>query len=285
MMAFSDERLLTYTFAEKQHSYTARDAILYALGLGLGSNPLDTTDLHFLNENGLRVLPTFAVTLASPGLWVKEPELSIDWVRLVHSAQEAIFHTPLPAQATVIGQARIASVIDRGADRGAEAVVERSIIDSYERQVYCTIRQTLLLRGNGGFASKPTARVQRPAQTERAPDLTATFDISPRAALIYRLSGDWNPLHIDAEIAARAGFSRPILHGLCSYGIAGWIVLKALSEADPARLKSLSLSFAGPVYPGDRLDFSLWRDKMRIDFKATANGRVVLDQGLAELSE
>lgn len=284
MSAFSAERLLAHRFAERTHRYAERDAILYALGVGLGRDPVDPVDLAFLDETRLDVLPTFGVTLASPGMWVKEPALGINWVKLVHSAQAATFHAPLPPSAEVIGTARIASVTDRGADRGAEVVVERRITDAATATQYCTVRQTLLLRGNGGFAPQPAPRPARQPLPERAPDAVVSFDISPRAALIYRLSGDWNPLHISPEVAARAGFARPILHGLCSYGIAGWMVLRVFGGAEPTRLKSLSLRFAGPVVPGDRLEFSLWKSGPRIDFTATTAGRIVLDQGLAELA-
>lgn len=284
MSGFSAERLLAHRFEARRHAYAPRDAILYALGVGLGRDPVDPVDLAFLDETRLSVLPTFAATLASPGLWVKEPSLGIDWVRLVHAAQAAEFQAPLPPSAEVTGAARVASVTDHGAERGAEVVVERTIADAASGRIHCTLRQTLLLRGNGGFAARPAPRPAREPVPERAPDATAAFDVSPRAALIYRLSGDWNPLHIDPAVAARAGFPRPILHGLCSYGIAGWIVLKTVAAGEPARLKSLAARFAGPVVPGDRLDFALWRSGARVDFTARVGPRIVLDQGVAELS-
>ncbi len=282
-MSFSAEALLAHRFPAVRHTYEARDAILYALGLGLGRDPLDEADLAFLDETRLRVLPTFAVTLASPGLWVKEPRLSIDWVRLLHVAQTATFLAPLPPAATVIGEAHIASVTDRGADRGAEVVVERTIRDAADGWIYCRLEQTLLLRGNGGFAATPAPRPAKLTPPNRPPDLSVGFETSPRAALIYRLSGDWNALHIDPATARRAGFERPILQGLASYGIAGRVVLSAFCEGRPERLSELALRFAAPVTPGERLDFDLWRDGGTIVFVARVGDRVVLDQGRAEI--
>ncbi len=281
--AFSAEALLAHRFPEIRHRYTERDAILYALGTGLGGDPADPQDLAYLFETGLAVLPTLAVTLSSPGLWVKDPALGIDWVRLLHVAQTARFEAALPPQGEVVGTARVASVVDRGADRGAEVVVERTIADAGTGQRYCVLEQMLLLRGNGGFAANPAPRPARAMPPDRAPDRRIPFPVSPRAALIYRLSGDWNPLHILPDVARRAGFARPILHGLASYGIAGWVVLKTFADADPARLKTLSMRFAGPVTPGDRLDFDLWRSGDAVQFQAGVGDRIVLDQGQATL--
>lgn len=281
---FSAGRLLAHRFPDIRHCYSERDAILYALGVGLGADPTDPLDLAFLFEGNLRLLPTMAVTLSSPGMWVKEPSLGIDWVKLLHVAQSARFVAPLPPRGEVVGTARVASVLDRGADRGAEIVVERTITDAGTGQRCCVLEQTLLLRGNGGFASSPAPRPTRPAPPDRAPDVQVAVPVAPRAALIYRLSGDWNPLHIVPEVARGAGFPRPILHGLASYGIAGWTVLKTIADGDPARLTALSVRFAGPVTPGDRLDFDLWRDGGTVSFQASVGGRVVLDQGQASLT-
>lgn len=281
-MGFDPQRLRDWDFGERRQGYEARDAILYALGVGL---PLaGDADLPFLYEDGLRVLPAFAVTLASPGMWPKEPALEIDWPKLLHMAQTARFHAPLPAQAEVVSRARIAELWDRGADKGSVCVVRREVADAASGLVYCTVDQTVAMRGNGGFGGAPMPRAERPAMPGRAPDHSESLRISDRAALIYRLSGDLNPLHIDPEVARRGGFARPILHGLASYGTACALVLRAFCGGDPARLTGLELRFAGVVYPGDRLDFAFWRDGARILFEARVGERVVLDQGVALLA-
>lgn len=281
--AFSAERLLAHEFPPVRHAWTERDAILYALGVGLGQDPMAGADLARLDETRLEVLPTFAVTLASPGLWVREPSLGVDWVKLLHVAQSAHFLRPLPPRGEAVGHARVAGVTDRGAERGAEMVVERRIVDGASGETLCVLEQTLLMRGNGGFAAAPAPRPVRPEMPARAADVRRSFETPPNMALVYRLSGDWNPLHIDPETACKAGFARPILHGLASYGLAGWIAATSFGET-PERLASLGVRFAGVVTPGDKVDFELWRGGKRIDFRASVDGRTVLDQGVAELA-
>ncbi|RJF89409.1 3-alpha,7-alpha,12-alpha-trihydroxy-5-beta-cholest-24-enoyl-CoA hydratase [Oleomonas cavernae] len=282
-MAIDSQQLLSWRFPQVAQHYSKHDAILYALGVGLGADPLDPTELAFLLESGLRVLPTMAVTLSTLGMWVREPALGIDWVRLVHSAQDATFHAPLPGHGDVVADARIVSVADRGAGKGAVVTLERLIKDAATQVPYCTVTQTLLLRGDGGFGGPPPAPAATPALPSRTPDVTLAIQTSPRAALIYRLSGDLNPLHADPAVAAKAGFARPILHGLASYGMAGWAVLRAFGGGEPAALRRLAVRFAGIVLPGDRLDFRLWLEGAQVLFAARVGDRTVLDQGVAEL--
>lgn len=270
--------ILGYDFGQPEESYAPRDAILYALGLGLGTDPLDAGDLRFLDERALAVLPTFAVTRCTPGMWIRDPTLGVDFGKLVHSAQWAEFPAPLRPSARVRGSARVVSLTDRGEGKGAVLVLERTIADADGGPIYCRLHQTLLLRGNGGFGGLPAPREQAVPLPDQ-PDARATFAVSPRAALIYRLSGDWNPLHLDPDVAARAGFSRPILHGLASYGIAGVAVSRALGR-DPASQAMLACRFSGVVLPGDTMTFSVWRDgDAGARFTAHVGERKVLDVG------
>lgn len=279
-MTLNPSAILAHSFAPIAQSYVQRDAILYALGIGLGADPLDAADLRFLLETELAVLPTMAVTLGSPGMWVRAPEFGIDFAKLVHSAQAARFFTPLLPTGSIVATARVASLTDRGEGKGAMLVLERSICDAASSECYCTLEQTLLLRGDGGFGGPPAPRGVSTTVPDRAPDARIVFPVSRRAALIYRLSGDWNPLHADPAAARQGGFERPILHGLASYGIAGWVIMR---DSHPARLTSLSMRFSGVVYPGDDLEFSIWRQSGKVFFEAHSNGRKVLDQGVAEL--
>ena len=264
------ELILAHHFGAVRHSYTARDAILYALGVGLGRDPLDEGDLLFLDETRLAVLPTYAVTLASPGMWLRKPEYGIDFGRLVHLAQAAEFHTALPPSGEIVGLAKIVALSDRGEGRGAVLDLERRITGA-DGVAYCTLRQTLLLRGDGGFGG-PRAEARRQPLPDRAPDLVAEVTTSPRAALIYRLSGDWNPLHLDPGFARGAGFERPILQGLASYAAAGVAVSRALGRS-PADLAALSCRFSGVVYPGETLALDIWRKADGAVFRAAAGGR------------
>ena len=271
-----------YRFSDQIHRYTPRDAILYALGIGLGRNPVDPADLQFLDERAPSVLPTFAVTLCSPGMWIRDPALGVDFARLVHSAQEAEFLSPLPTAGEVTASAKVVSLSDRGAERGAELILERIIAG--DGVTLCRLRQTLLLRGDGGFGGPPPDRPLPPAIVGE-PDIRAACPISPRSALIYRLSGDWNPLHLDPETARAAGFDRPILQGLASYGMAGVAVSRVL-ERDPSRVAHLACRFAGVVFPGDTLEFLVWRDGTNgAQFLGRVGDRTVLSNGRIAWSE
>lgn len=270
--------ILTYDFGRPEQAYTERDAILYALGLGLGADPLDRADLGFMDERSLKVLPTFAVTLCTPGMWIREPRLGVDFDKLVHSAQWAEFPAPLPPQCRVAGGAMVLSLTDRGEGRGAVLVLERTIADADSGALYCRLQQTLLLRGNGGFGGPSAARDAAPAP-DGEPNAVALYPTSPRAALIYRLSGDWNPLHFHPAAAEAAGFNRPILQGLASYGIAAVAVSKAL-DRDPASVAELECRFSGVVLPGETIAFHIWRGPADgASFSGYVGPRKVLDGG------
>lgn len=282
-MAFDPQRLLDWDFGEKSHAYAARDAIVYALGVGLPLAQGDSSDLDFLLEDRLRVLPSFAVTLATPGMWPREPALEIAWEKVLHMAHAAEFHAPLPPQARVASRARVDAIYDRGPDKGAVCLLTRDLRDADTGTLYSTIVQTVALRGEGGFGGAPLPSVARPTMPDRAPDIEITVPTSPRSALIYRLSGDLNPIHADYPAAHRAGFERPILHGLASYGTACAVIVQKFCGGDPVRMKSLDLRFCGIVMPGDRLEFSCWREADRVVFEARVGARKVMDQGVSRI--
>lgn len=283
-MRFDPQHLLDWDFGVQRHAYDARDAIVYALGIGLPIAPGESADLNFLMEDQLRVVPSFAVTLATPGMWPKCPELGINWVRVLHMAQAARFETPLPSGAEVLSRARITQLYDRGTDKGAVCVLQRQVRDASHGTLYCTIDQTIALRGNGGFGGASMPKVERPRMPARAPDHRESVRTSPRAALIYRLSGDMNPLHADYAVARKAGYPQPILHGLASYGTACAVILRAFCGGEPSRMRSLDLRFAGVVTPGDELDFSCWKEGGRVLFEVSVGDRTVIDQGVSEIA-
>ncbi len=274
-------KLRNWYFEPVTQDYNHRDAILYALGVGLGRDPLNVAELEYVYERNLCTLPTFAVTLATLGMWVKNPKTGITWNKLVHSAQRSTFHRPLPSAARVTGFARISQVWDRGPEKGAVIVVEREIRCCNSGAAYCTLEQNLMLRADGGFGgvAPPKPEVSLP---DRTPDETIRFNTSPGQAILYRLSGDWNPLHIDPEVSGKVGFSQPILHGYCSYGIAGWTASQAAQLA-PSKLRLLECQFTRPVVPGDELEFHFWNPQpQQWLFQARVGDRVVLNGGRAE---
>jgi acyl dehydratase len=277
-MTIDPGAILAHDFCETRQRYTERDVILYALGLGFGAGE---DDLPFVFETDLRVLPTFAVTLASPGMWIRAPRFGVDFTQLVHSEQRAWFHNAIPANGEIIGTARVVALTDRGIGKGAVLTLERNIRDAASGLALCTLHQTLLLRGDGGFGGTMPERAAS-GIPDRTADLTASTTLSPRAALIYRLSGDWNPLHVDPAMARAAGFNRPIMHGLGSYGIAAVAVSRA-AGASPRDIKQLACRFSGVVMPGDSLDFRIWHVFGAFAFTAYVGDRKVLDDGLLTL--
>ena len=277
--------LKSWPFADVEHSYTARDTMLYALGLGCGSDPTDPDELQFVFEENLRALPTMAVVLGGPGFWIRNEKTGADWRKILHGEQGLTLHRPLPAAGTVIGRTRIKDIIDKGRERGALMFTERSLTDKATGAPIATLASTTVMRGDGGFGgpSGPTPEPHRlPA---RAPDAALDIATLPQAALIYRLSGDMNPLHADPKVAVAAGFARPIMHGLCSFGIAGRALVKLACGNDPGRLAHMQMRFTAPAYPGETIRTEIWRDGAEISFRARAVERdaVILSNGLATL--
>jgi len=286
-MAFNHEELTAYQFADSRQSYAARDAILYALGLGVGAEPANPGHLQFVYEKNLRALPMMGVVLAHPGFWAGIPELGIDWVKMLHVGQGLSVYRPLPPSGSVIGRSRVADVIDRGADKGALLFYERDVIDEASGELVATVRQTLLCRGNGGFGGAVRAVPEAMVLPACGPDHIAEVKTLPQMALLYRLSGDMNPLHADPEVAIKAGFPKPILHGLATFGAAGFSLLGGLLNYEAERFQSMDARFTAPVYPGETLRSEFWQvDSETIAFRMTAleRGKVVLDNGVCKVA-
>ncbi len=293
-MAIDYHKLKAWPFGEVEQTYTWKDAALYALGVGFGHDPMDEQQLRFVYEENMRAVPTMAVVLAGPGFWVKDPNSGVDWVRVLHGEQSLTLHKPLPVQGTLIGRTRVTSIVDKGADKGAIIVQERTLHDKASGELLATLEQLTFARGDGGFSQVPgngpsggdPSPLAKPAAPEGTPDIVCDLPTLPQAALIYRLCADLNPLHADPAVAGAAGFKRPILHGLASYGVAGHAILKTCCDYDPSRLKSIGLRFSGPVFPGETLRTEIWRDGHRVQFRARVLERdvQVLSHGIAELT-
>jgi acyl dehydratase len=266
---------------------TPKDAMLYALGVGLGQDPLDREELRFVTERELRLLPSMAAVLCYPGPWMRDhPGTGIDFVRLVHGEQSVVLHRPLPAGRPLAGVSRVQRVVDKGPGKGALVHVEKRITDAAGGELLATCESVVFLRGDGGFSANGGGDepAGQPAATpETLPDLVLDLQTRPETALLYRLSGDYNPLHSDPEIAAKAGFPRPILHGLATYGAACRGLLKAYCGYDPVRLKSMRARFSAPTFPGDLLRLECWKSGENIAFRARVPARdaVVLSHGHA----
>lgn len=285
------EHLLARTFPPIEHTYTARDTRLYALGVGVGFDPLDAGQLNYVyggaDDETLQAMPTMANVLAYPGFWAREPDTGIDWQRVVHTEQEILLHAPIPPWGRVIGTNQVRSLWDKGADKGALMLQQREVRDAATSQPLATVRQLTLLRGDGGFGpggSEGTPPAQHPLP-ERAADAVCDLVTIPQAALIYRLSGDFNPLHADPAVARIAGFDRPLLHGMATMGIAAHAVLRTVLDYDATRFAAMRVRFTAPVVPGDTLRTELWIDGKTVSLRTSAleRGVVVLNNAHVDL--
>jgi acyl dehydratase len=285
-MAIDYEKLINWRFPEIRQTLAKKDCILYALGVGLGDDPLDAAQLRFLLEDRLAALPTMAVVLAYPGFWVKDPATGIDWVRVVHGEQAITLHNPLPVEAELIGTTRITGIVDKGVGKGAVLYSERRISDAATGEVYATLAMSAFCRGDGGFGGPDGPSPRAHPIPERAPDLVCDLPTLPQQALLYRLNGDYNPLHADPAVARAAGFDRPILHGLCTLGVAGHALMRGCCDYDPARMRSLAVRFSAPVFPGETIRTEMWREGSVVSFRARTIERdvVVLNNGRMEIA-
>jgi acyl dehydratase len=275
------DELMAFRFPEIVHDYGTRETILYALGVGAGDPPDDPEELRHVYENGLTALPTMAVVLAYPGNWYRTLSPGLDDTLIVHASERFELHRPLPVAATLVARPRIVAIYDKGAGRGSLVVSERLIADRSTGEALATVTQTAFCRGDGGLGG-PLIAPPKPHQVpERNSDTTVDMPTSSRSALIYRLSGDDNPLHVDPEFARAAGFPRPILHGLATYGHIGRAISRAFRG--DASIKTMDCRFTAPVFPGDVLSISLWRDGHVVSFRAKVGERVVVDNGAATL--
>ena len=279
------QTLISREFPALEQSYGAKDTILYALGVGVGADPMDPKELPFVYEKSLRIIPSQATVIAYPGPWLMDPALEIDYVKVLHGEQGIVFERPLAPAATVRGEYEVLAVDDKGPGKGALISFEKRIVDAKDGAIICRVRATYFLRGDGGCGSWKEAPAVPPALPDRAPDRVVDLPTLPRQALIYRLNGDYNPVHIDPAVAAKAGFAMPILHGLCTFGIACFGLIQQVCGGDPARLAEIFVRFSRPVYPGDTIRLEMFEEKNAWRFRARTQERdeVVLDRGLARL--
>ncbi len=292
------ETLMEWKIPVARQQLSPRDCLLYALGVGLGADPLDRSQLRYVYEGagqGMAVMPTMATVLAYPGFWMQDNRTGLDWRRVVHASQRVVLHGPLPTAGTLVGHTRITGIVDKGPQKGALVYQERVVSVEQTGMPVCTLNMTTMCRGDGGVRNMPAAAdhassaVQMEAGADapaRPPDHVCDLPILPQAALIYRLSGDFNPLHADPEVAQRAGFRQPILHGLCTFGMAGHALLQTVGWPGQLAITDIGARFSAPVYPGETLRTEVWRiDAAQVAFRCSVVERdlVVLNRGFAQL--
>lgn len=253
---------------------------------------MDEQQLQFVNDTvpgQPLAFPTLAVVLGFPGSWMADPATGIDFPRIVHGEELLVLHRPLAPAGTIIARHRIVRIVDKGVGRGATITYDKDLFDKATGEALATVTHTTFARGDGGFSAKDGVHDQAPQAPTAVPTRTPEFQCElatlPQQALMYRLCADRNPLHSQPTVALAAGFERPILHGLCTYGMAARAVLAQCCGHDPRRLKTLFARFSAPVYPGETLQFDLFREEGVVLFRARVKERakVVLDCGRAEI--
>lgn len=283
-MTISYPAILNRVAPPQRWSLSDRDAILYALCLGLGHDPTDERTLPFVYEKQLRVVPTLPTVMA----WVAEPtftNLGVDPVTALHGEQKIELHRPLQVPAQVNLQGSVVNVHDKGPGRGALVVTRHIISDLADGLPIATLTTTCFARSEGGCGGSDAAAPQPHSVPARPPDRCVDLPTRPDSALLYRLTGDRNPIHADPQVARAAGFARPILHGLCSFGLTCRAVLETYADFDPARIASHQARFSSPVFPGETITVDLWRDGAVVSFEARVKERgvTVIKNGKCEL--
>ena len=284
-MPIDYDLIKNWNFPEIEHTYTEKDTILYALSLGIGHDPVDPEQLPYIYEKDLKAFPTMAVILGYPGLWMTDPKTKINFLKVVHGEQRLQILQPLPTSGTVKAQIKVSHVIDKGADKGALVIVERKIFDENNTLLAVT-DQTTFCRGDGGFGQGDDSPEALPKPPVRTPDAIEEIQIRPDAAVLYRLNADPNPLHIDPETAKAAGFDKPILHGLCTYGMTAHAIVKNYCDYQAERLLRFDTRFSAPVFPGETLVVEMWQlNDNEISFQAKVKERdiIVLSNGISNI--
>jgi acyl dehydratase len=287
-MTIDYDTLANWKFPEKLQTYGWNDTALYALAIGLGADPMSKAELQFVYEPWLKALPTMAAVLAGPGFWIRDPATGIVWADSLHGEEEIVLHKPLPATGTVRGRIRVESLIDKGPGKGALLTTRNDLHDANSDELIASVFATSFNRNDGGFGGPKGSRPPAHPTPDRTPEHIVDLPTLPQSALLYRLNGDDNPLHAEPSIAISAGFSMPILHGLCTFGVAGHALLKGVCGYEPERIKSLRARFSAPVYPGETIRTEIWRENdSRFAYRCLAleRGIVVISGGVMQLRE
>jgi len=265
-------------------SYTPRDVMLYALSVGMGRDPLDAQELKYVFEKEPpKVVPTLACVVSRTNLMLTA---GLDRTKVVHGEQALRLYRPLPPAAKLVASSRVSGVHDKGEGKGVVIYVDTDVKDAETGEALYALRQGIFARGDGGMGGDAGPAPVPHAMPTRAPDLVMTADTRADQALLYRLNGDMNPLHADPELAARAGYKAPILHGLCTYGVACRELLSKVCSYDNTVIEEFNVRFTSPVYPGERITTHAWIDGDLVSFRCSIKERnkVVIDNGICRLS-
>lgn len=280
------KKLEAYAIPDTHMTLTQRDTLLYAVGVGYGHDPMNERELQYCTEKDLKTVPTMATVVAAPHAWMKKADVGSSG-RSVHAGIHVKLNRPLPSEGDFVCRCSLGEVIDKGEGKAALVTTKRRVYLDGEDEPVFEISSVSMLRGDGGFGGKAQPAAPEPARPEGTPHYECDLQTNPNQALIYRLSGDYNPLHSDPEVAARQGFPRPILHGLCTFGTAGHALIKTLCDYDASRILEIGGRFSKPVYPGETLRTKIWQHGKDVQFQVCVperDGEVVFDFGTARLA-
>jgi acyl dehydratase len=266
-------------------NYDDTATMLYAQSVGFGQDPLDSKELPFVYEQGspLRTVPTMASVLV-PNMF--PPDLGWDFTQVLHAEQRLVLHRALPPAAQLLISKRVTDVFDRGPRRGAMLLFEAEGRLAADDTAVFSLGITVIARGDSGFGGRSGSAPPPHRAPRREPDLSCELSTRADQALLFRLNGDRNPLHADPAVARRAGFEVPILHGLCTYGMACRAILKTICDYDDTLIRAFDARFSAPVIPGDTIRTDMWQDGPIVSFRCTSieRGEIVLRNGRCELA-
>ena len=282
-MPIEVDMLLSYSIPAVRQVLTRRETAFYALSVGLGQDPEDECQLRYVDySRDLQALPSMALVLAHPGFWLADPLSGVDATQVVHGEQELTLHAPLPVEGALVSETIIVGLVDKGAGQGALLYTRKKLIDEVSGSLIASTLNTTFIRGGGGFggSSGPLKSSHKPPAGD--PDWVVDLPTRAEQALYYRMNGDDNPLHADPSVATRAGFRRPILHGLCTFGVVCHALVRTLADYDATRLRSMSLRFSSPVYPGETIRSEIWRDGS-FQARVVERDALVVSNGIASV--
>jgi acyl dehydratase len=264
-------------------SYTDKDSILYGLGVGLGNDPMNMDELKYVYENGQIALPSMATNFQYHSSLLMSANLN--FIMVVHGEQKLSIINPIPVSGEFVADMKVINCFDKGASKGAIVEVETTVKLKSDGTEICKLISTTFARGDGGFGG-PESPPQKVYEPEGTPDIVDEITTKPDQALIFRLSGDYNPLHSDPNFAKAAGFPKPILHGLCTYGVACRSIVKTACDKDVKKLKSFNCRFSSPVFPGETIVTEMWKNGNVINFQSKVKERdkIILKNGVSEIS-
>jgi acyl dehydratase len=274
-MTLNYDELMASSEGDLPLNYSDIETMLYAQSIGMGRNPVDQRELPFVYEQGslLRTVPSMASVLV-PDMF--PPDLGWDFTQVLHAEQRLALHRPLPPAGNLLISKRIVDVFDRGPRRGAMVLFEADGRLAKDDTAVFSLGMTVIARGDGGFGGRSGSAPPPHRAPRREPDLSCNNETRVDQALLFRLNGDRNPLHADPRTARQAGFDVPILHGLCTYGIACHAILKTICEYDDTLIIGFDARFSSPVMPGDTIRTDMWQDGNIVSFSCTAVERDVM---------